>query len=657
MTSPGDGPVGSDPTGPFAPDFSAPVPHGVFPAVPGVRLDAQIGRGGYATVYRARQLSVDRDVAVKVDDRRLLQDRDKRRFTREIVAAGSVSAHPHIVTVYDGGTTADDHPYLVMELYPGGSYSDRMKQTGPVAPAEVLAVGVGISDALAIAHADGILHRDVKPGNILISRYGSPALADFGLAALPRAAEGFSVTMESLTPSYAPPEAFSGAEPTAAMDVYSLGATLYALLLGRAPRSDKSGTAPPLARLLFMLNEPLPYPDVEGAEALMPAIWRATMFEPSQRYRSAADMHDALTAVRVGASPGLFRPVPPTETPSGSTATGPTSTGPTATGSTQPGPPTGPSISGPTRPGQTPQGQTFSGLPIASGRHSASSPDETSDSGPFALFGRPDPSGTPTGSQVRRSGLPPGKARERSGRQWWWVGAAAAVVALVVTGLIVFGNRSTTGGVAQAGVSLGSTAARSSGSLETDLGRLNRTAASKTSAPQTTGPQTTGPQTTGPSTTPSKKSSVTPVVVTTPATSSPGSTTETSTSTPTSIIGVVTAPKVGSCWSGLVNISGQVTSEEVACDQPHYWEAYATGVLSPQTATPYAKDAYKDPVVLRTCTQDALKAYLGPQSHGTFNIDLLPPSAVDFSAGHKGFWCVASVPGAGEVTGSLKNGT
>ena len=270
------------------------------PRIPGVRIDAEIGQGGFASVYRGRQMSVDRDVAVKVDQRRLLDARDRRRFAREIIAAGAVSAHPNIVTLYDGGTTFDDHPYLVMELYTGGSYSDRMRSQGPVPIPQVLDVGFAIADALVAAHAEGILHRDVKPANILISRYGSPALTDFGLAALPPAGEGYSVTMESLTPSYAPPESFSGAEPTVLVDVYALGATLYAMARGKSPRADEEGNSPPIARLLALLNEPLPPLTVPGADQIMPVLWRATAIQPQNRYQSAAEFRDALAAVRAG---------------------------------------------------------------------------------------------------------------------------------------------------------------------------------------------------------------------------------------------------------------------------------------------------------------------------------------------------------------------
>ena len=576
MTS-SDGPE-PPPTGSWSPDFSAPVPHGVFPAVPGVRIDAQIGRGGYATVYRARQLSVDRDVAVKVDDRRLVAERDKRRFTREIVAAGAVSAHPHIVTVYDGGTTSDDHPFLVMELYPGGSYSDRMRESGPVPMAEVIEVGIGIADALRVAHADGILHRDVKPGNILVSRYGTPALADFGLAAMPRAAEGFSVTMESLTPSYAPPEAFSGAEPTVAMDIYSLGATLYALLLGRAPRSDRSGNTPPLARLLFLLNDPLPRPEIPGAAALMPVIWRATTVDPAQRYRTAAEFRDALKAVRSGTAP---------EEPSvmGSrSAIGPGGPGGLAVGGAVGGPPTGPAT-------------------------------ETS------------------GASRSHGGASVGAA---PGRRWWWVGAAAAVVALVVAGLVILTGRSTTGGEAQAGASVTTTRGRPSTTPGTVIAGVPVAGTRSATSPVAVVPlgHTTD----------------VPTTKATPSSSPRSSSTATDSSTASSTAAKLpptrrtptTAPAVGSCWSGLVDISGQATSEQVACSAPHFWEAYAIGVLAAATASATDTDVLHDPVVARTCTESTLKAYLGPDRGGTFNLDVLPPTAAAFADGHKGFACLAS---------------
>ena len=271
-----------------------------LPVIPGVVLEEEIGRGGYATVYRAHQTSVNRKVAVKVDDRRLTDDRDRRRFEREITAMGRVSAHPHIVTLYDGGTTVDNRPYLVMELCTGGSYGARITQSGPVPLAEVLDLGFGIADALVAAHEEGILHRDIKPGNILITRYGTPALGDFGLAALGGSGEQPSVTLESLTPSYAAPEAFELRPPTAAGDVYSLGATLYALLQGRPPRSDATGTPPTIPRLLMLLHEPLPPLEAPGTAPIMSVIWRATAADPAHRYGTAAELRDALAAARLG---------------------------------------------------------------------------------------------------------------------------------------------------------------------------------------------------------------------------------------------------------------------------------------------------------------------------------------------------------------------
>ncbi|SDP32079.1 Serine/threonine protein kinase [Nakamurella panacisegetis] len=562
-----------DPTGRWTPDFSSPVPDDVLPVVPGVRLEEKIGRGGYAAVYRARQLSVDRDVAVKVDDRRLLDDRDKRRFTREIVAAGAVSAHPHIVTVYDGGTTADAHPYLVMELYPGGSYADRIRRSGPVPASEVVDVGLAIADALAAAHSDGILHRDVKPGNILISRYGSSALADFGLAALPRAAEGFSVTMESLTPSYAPPEAFSGSDPTAAMDIYSLGATLYALLLGRAPRSDRSGTAPPLARLLFLLNDPLPLPDAPDAATLMPIIWRATAFRPEDRYPSAAAMRDDLALVKAGRPASSVIPV-------GTPHTRPFTTG-------NPGVP-------------------------AVGSDGGRDPDPSS-SGPLGLF-------------AARPEAAPRESDTRAPRSRRWIGAAAAVVAILfVAGLVVFGGRSSTGGVASAGTSARTHA------LVTDLSGLAPTHSA--TSPVTRG--TPSPTRTAPTSSSARSASPTPIA---------------------SSARSLSVPVAGSCWGGLVDISGTKTARQIPCSEPHYWEAYAAGLLDPSTPTPYDDDVAKDKVVKQICTQKALKSYVGANVHGTFNIDVVPPRELAFAQGDRAFYCVASRDGAGEVTGSVRAG-
>jgi serine/threonine protein kinase len=143
-----------------------------------------LGSGGFATVYQTWQVAVGRETAVKVDSRVLHTERDRRRFFREVTAAGQLSGHPHVVDVYDAGTLRDGRPYMVMELCPGGSLNDELRRSGPISAERACRIGADLADALAAAHAAGILHRDLKPANILVNRYGVVGIADFGLASI-----------------------------------------------------------------------------------------------------------------------------------------------------------------------------------------------------------------------------------------------------------------------------------------------------------------------------------------------------------------------------------------------------------------------------------------------------------------------------------------
>ena len=154
------------------------------PDIPGHRVGGVLGAGGFATVYRCWQLAVGREVAVKVGNRALLTERDRRRFIREVTAAGRLSGHPHVIDVYDAGTLQDGRPFLVMELCPAGSLNDALRRDGPMTGAQVRDIGIRLADALAAAHASGILHRDIKPANILVNRFGMVGLSDFGLASI-----------------------------------------------------------------------------------------------------------------------------------------------------------------------------------------------------------------------------------------------------------------------------------------------------------------------------------------------------------------------------------------------------------------------------------------------------------------------------------------
>jgi len=267
------------------------------PDIPGHRVGGVLGAGGFATVYRCWQLAVGREVAVKVDNRLLLTERDRRRFLREVTAAGRLSGHPHVVDVYDAGTLADGRPYLVMELCPAGSLHDALRRHGPMPAAQVRDIGIRLADALAAAHASGVLHRDIKPANILVNRFGMVGLSDFGLASIISARGEQTASREALTPAYSSPETFRGEEPTVLADVYSLAATLYALLAGRPPRFAADGRRPGLATIMSLHDRPVE--DVPGTPPELMALLRAGLSpDPRARPQSAAALRDALTDPR-----------------------------------------------------------------------------------------------------------------------------------------------------------------------------------------------------------------------------------------------------------------------------------------------------------------------------------------------------------------------
>ena len=263
-------------------------------SVPGFEIVDALGRGGFGVVYRARQLTIDREVAIKVDTRVILDDRDQRRFLREVRAAGRLSGHPHVVEIYDAGVLPDSRPYIVMELCPGGSLADR---SAPMPPREVAEIGQKIGDALAAAHDLGVLHRDIKPANILVKRYGTVGLADFGLAALMEAGRDTSVTLAALTPAYAAPEAFHLHPPTPQSDVYALTATLYTLLAGRPPRFPLEGelSVPEIVR-----RHDTPLEDIPGlSPEFMAVLRRGLAKDPAHRFPEAAALRAELSQLTI----------------------------------------------------------------------------------------------------------------------------------------------------------------------------------------------------------------------------------------------------------------------------------------------------------------------------------------------------------------------
>lgn len=264
-----------------------------LPAIAGYDVIGLIGRGGFSAVYRAVQLSMDRPVAIKVLDAWDPDAEDERRFRVECRSVGALSWHPHIVAVFDAGVTEDNRPFMSMELLEEGSLAQSMRRTGPLRPDEVVRVGMQMCDALAAAHEAGIVHRDVKPANILIGRRGEYVLSDFGIAAFDDSSRS-STGSFSGTLAFTAPEVLLGERATVRSDVFSLGVSLHSLLLGSNSYATE-GTSPG-AVIQRVLNDPLPDLPAATPSWVGQVIERSCAKSPEHRFENCEELREALAA-------------------------------------------------------------------------------------------------------------------------------------------------------------------------------------------------------------------------------------------------------------------------------------------------------------------------------------------------------------------------
>ena len=257
-----------------------------------------VGRGGFGVVYCCRQQALSRHVAVKVvTATRDLDPQNFERFLREQQAMGALSGHPNIAQVLQVGTTRSGLPYLIMPYHSRGSLQGRIRREGRLPFGEAIRIAIKLAGALETAHRAGILHRDVKPGNVLLTDYGEPQLTDFGIA---RIQGGFETTTGVVTgsPAFTAPEVLRSGGASVVSDVYGLGSTLFSMTTGHAAFERRSGEQL-LAQFVRIAAEPLPDLRPDGfPEDLCVAIEASMAHNPGDRPRSAAEFGELLRDVQ-----------------------------------------------------------------------------------------------------------------------------------------------------------------------------------------------------------------------------------------------------------------------------------------------------------------------------------------------------------------------
>src|SRR3954452_18156603 len=265
------------------------------------RLEAKLGSGGMSTVYLARDQTLDRQVAVKVMHREMSEQKEQlERFRQEARAVAKVS-HPKLVSVIDAGEDGG-HPYIVFEYVEGETLKQRIGREGALDPQEAIAYAIEIARGLSVAHGRRMVHRDIKPQNILIDAEGRAKLTDFGISRQLEQ-DGMTATGRVLgTTDYVAPEQAMGRGADPRSDIYSLGVVLYEMLVGQVPFQADSQVGVAMKHV----NEELPdvqprRPELSAAAALV--VERATAKDPNERYQNVAEMIDDLeTALEVEAA-------------------------------------------------------------------------------------------------------------------------------------------------------------------------------------------------------------------------------------------------------------------------------------------------------------------------------------------------------------------
>jgi tRNA A-37 threonylcarbamoyl transferase component Bud32 len=265
------------------------------------KLEAKLGSGGMSTVYLANDATLDRAVAVKVMHREMSEQADQlERFRQEARAVAKLS-HPNVVAVIDAGEDGG-HPYIVFEYVEGETLKQRIARLGALDTQEALAYAIEIARGLTVAHARNMVHRDIKPQNVLIDAEGRAKLTDFGISRQLEQ-DGMTATGRVLgTTDYVAPEQAMGHGVDPRSDIYSLGVVLYEMLVGQVPFHADSQVGVAMKHV----NEELPdvqqrRPEVSAATALV--VERATDKDPARRYGEVGEMIDDLsTALEVEAA-------------------------------------------------------------------------------------------------------------------------------------------------------------------------------------------------------------------------------------------------------------------------------------------------------------------------------------------------------------------
>ncbi len=257
------------------------------------QITQRLGRGGMADVYKAfhRELSIHRAIKF-IRPEFVTSDDFRARFQQEAQGVARLR-HPNIVQIHDFGVS-DGHFYMVMEFLEGGTLKELLRTTGRATPSMAVNIVKGVAEALEYAHSRDLIHRDIKPDNIMIDLEGRPVLMDFGIAKLLTASTQLTQTGTGIgTPAYMAPEQARGEPVSPATDIYALSIVLFELLTGQVPYDADT----PMAIMLKALSDPLPMPrsfNPDISEALQGVILKGTAKAPEARYRSAVEFIAAL---------------------------------------------------------------------------------------------------------------------------------------------------------------------------------------------------------------------------------------------------------------------------------------------------------------------------------------------------------------------------